>query len=268
MVLCSSFVIMKKVGILLFFVFISSTQSFAEESVSPTPHLQDMVLIPAGIYQQGCNKFGLQHGAPEHPVFISAFMIDKYEVSNKRFEEIFPEHKLRRSQFSSCDDCPVSKLSWYEAADYCHLTGKSLPSESQWEKAAGGDTGCEFPWGKAFDLQEPQARGGLKLKQNASPVAQFLPNNYGLYDMGGNIWEWVSDWYSADYYQSMEMMLNPRGPNRGIMKVRRGGSWSDSVIAMHAGYRDWSNPHSRGFNDIGFRCSINLKYNFDINAVP
>jgi len=254
-------------GFILIFVFSPIAESFAQESATSSPAaLQDMVLIPAGIYQKGCNKFGHQHGAPEHPVFVSAFMIDKFEVTNKRFENIFPEHNLRRSRFSNCDDCPVSRLNWYEAADYCHLIGKSLPSESQWEKAAGGETGCDFPWGKAFDLKNPKARGGLKLKQEASPVGSFPPNKYGLYDMGGNMWEWVSDWYSADYYQSMEMMLNPRGPNRGIMKIRRGGSWSDTVIAMRTGYRDWSYPFSRGFNDIGFRCSINLRYEFVNNG--
>jgi formylglycine-generating enzyme required for sulfatase activity len=255
-----------KAVIVLIFIFLPIADSFAEEPTSSSASLQDMVLIPAGIYQQGCNKFGRRHGAPEHPVFVSAFMIDKYEVTNSRFEDVFPEHYLRRSQFSNCDDCPVSKLNWYEAADYCHLIGKSLPSESQWEKAAGAETGCDFPWGKTFDLKKPEARGGLKLKQNASPVGSFPPNKYGVFDMGGNMWEWVSDWYSENYYQTMEMMLNPRGPSRGIMKVRRGGAWSDSVIAMRAAYRDWSYPLSRGFNDIGFRCAINLKFDFDKNA--
>ncbi len=217
-----------------------------------------MVLVPKGTFLRGCNQFGHQHGAPTHPVYLDSFMIDKYEVTNQRFEEVFPEHELRRSKFSNCDHCPVTKVSWYEAADYCYLIGKSLPSEAQWEKAASNGNGCEFPWGPEFDPNNPKARGGLKLRDGSVPVGRYSPNENGLYDTAGNVWEWVTDWFSIRYY-FQEVMYNPRGPSRGIMKVRRGGSWSDSIKAMATGYRDWSYPFSRGFNDIGFRCAINLK---------
>lgn len=218
---------------------------------------EDMALIQSGTFKRGCNRFGPQHGAPEQQVHLDRFWIDKYEVTNKKFEEIFPEHFLRRSIFSDCDECPVSKISWYEAADYCHLIGKSLPSEAQWERAAGSGKGCQFPWGEGFDLMNPPARGGLKLNDKASPVGSFPPNQNGLYDVAGNVWEWVGDWFSIRFYYA-DILHNPRGPIRGLMKVRRGGSWSDSVTAMATGYRDRSYPLSRGFNDIGFRCAINL----------
>ena len=231
------------------------------EGDQPLDIWEDMVLIPPGQFKRGCNIFGLQHGAPEHVVYLDGFMIDKYEVTNKKFEEIFPEHRLRRSIFSKCDNCPVSKITWYEAADYCYLKGKTLPSEAQWEKAAGGGNGCEFPWGPEFDPENKQARGGLKLRDNSSPVGSYPPNKHGIYDMAGNMWEWVSDWHSVNYY-GFEPMYNPRGPASGVMKVRRGGAWSDSVKAMTVGYRDWSFPFSRGFNDIGVRCVINLSYSF------
>ena len=219
--------------------------------------LDDMVSIPKGTFKRGCNRFGPQHGAPEQAVHLDSFWIDKYEVTNKNFESIFQEHNLRRNIYGDCDDCPVSKISWYEAADYCHLVGKSLPSEAQWERAAGNGNGCEFPWGNGFDLMSPPARGGLKLHDKAFTVGSFSPNENGLYDMAGNVWEWVSDWFSIRYYYA-DTLHNPRGPMSGIMKVRRGGSWSDSVKAMASGYRDWSSPFSRGFTDIGFRCTVNL----------
>jgi formylglycine-generating enzyme required for sulfatase activity len=101
------------------------------------------------------------------------------------------------------------------------------------------------------------ARGGLKLRDKASPVGQYPPNKFGIYDMAGNMWEWVADWFQP-YLVTPEVLYNPRGPASGIMKVRRGGSWSDSVKSMATGYRDWSNPSSRSFNDIGFRCAINI----------
>jgi formylglycine-generating enzyme required for sulfatase activity len=227
-------------------------------SAAETLITENMVLIHGGTFKKGCNRFGPQHGAPEQKVHLDEFWIDKYEVSNKKFEKIFPEHFLRRSIFSDCDNCPVSKLSWYEAADYCHLIGKALPSEAQWELAASNGNSCQFPWGNGFDLMDPLARGGLKLNDKASAVGSFPPNKSGLYDMAGNVWEWVGDWFSIRFYHA-DTLHNPRGPTRGLMKVRKGGSWSDSVVAMTSGYRDRSYPLSRGFNDIGFRCAINLK---------
>jgi len=218
----------------------------------------DMVLIPAGKFKMGCNQFGSMHGSPEHIVYLNSFMIDIYEMTNQRYEKIVPEHKLRRSILSKCDKCPVSRVSWYDAADYCYLTGKSLPTEAQWERAAGYNDGCAFPWGYGFDKNSNQVRGGLKLRDNTKPVGSYLPNKNGIYDMAGNVWEWVSDWFSTSYHFP-ESIINPKGPENGMMKVRRGGSYSDSVVALSTGYRDWSHPTSRDFSDIGFRCVINIK---------
>lgn len=242
---------------------VAVTSSVANESgppilESPFDITRDMVLIPAGKFKRGCDQLGPEHGAPASHVYLDAFMMDIHEVTNRKLEAIMPDHKLRRSKSSACDDCPVSKITWYEAADYCHLIGKSLPSEAQWEKAAGGKDGCEFSWGPDFKLTNSQARGGLKLKDKASRVGSYPPNKFGIYDMAGNMWEWVADWYSPMYYMR-DLMYNPRGPGAGVMKVRRGGAWSDSVRAMLVGYRDWSYPFSRSYSDIGFRCVINLK---------
>ena len=245
---------------ILFLFFFSGSIFFGDNITTWAENskvLDDMVFIAKGTFKRGCNRFGPQHGAPEQAVHLDSFWIDKYEVTNKKFESIFSGHNLRRSIYGDCDNCPVSKISWYEAADYCHLVGKSLPSEAQWERAAGNGNGCEFPWGNGFDLMNPPARGGLKLHDKALPVGSFPPNRNGLYDMAGNVWEWVSDWFSIGFNYA-DTLYNPRGPMSGVMKVRRGGSWSDSVRAMASGYRDWSNPFSRGFADIGFRCSVNL----------
>ena len=180
-------------------------------------------------------------------------MIDKYELTNEKFEMVFPEHFLRRSQFSHCNNCPVSKISWYEAADYCHLKGKSLPSEAQWERAAQGQNGCEFPWGPDFNPEQPQARGGLKLKDKGTPVGSFAPNKNGIYDMAGNVWEWVDDWYHFKYY-SLGRKKNPHGPATGEFKGVRGGAWVNYPNALRSAFRRWSRPEVR-FNDTGFRCA-------------
>ena len=240
--------------------------TFAEErETSETPFKDNitynMILIPGGVFERGCNNYGKKHGAPVNKVYLDDFMIDKYETTNKQFEKIISEHKLRRSRFSNCDNCPVSKVTWYDATDYCYLTGKTLPTEAQWEKAAGAANGCEFPWGPEFDEDKPQAHGGLILKDKASPVGQYPPNKYGIYDMAGNVWEWTADWYSINSYNEDETQRNPRQHLRGDVRVRRGGSWPDSIVSMTAGYRDWSPPFSRSLNDVGFRCVINLRTN-------
>ncbi len=250
--------LLKSILAVLLITAVVESAGQAQDPTSIPDITHDMVLVTAGLFARGCDRFGVEHGAPAYKVYLDAFMIDKYEVTNKKFEGIIPDHKSRRSQLSACDDCPVAKVTWYDAADFCYLTGKGLPTEAQWEKAGGGADGCQFSWGKDFDPENPQGRGGLALKDKTAPVGSYPPNKFGIYDMGGNIWEWVSDWYSPGYYMK-ELMDNPRGPASGIMKVRRGGAWSDSVKAMAVGYRDWSYPFSRNFNDIGFRCVINLK---------
>jgi formylglycine-generating enzyme required for sulfatase activity len=245
-----------------FFLFVHSLiTSFAYAENDESNSITDgMILVPVGKFKMGCNQFGPMHGAPEHVVHLSSFMIDKYEVTNKSYEEIVPDHNLRRSIHSKCDDCPVARVSWYEAADYCYLIGKTLPTEAQWEKAAGNGDGCAFPWGYEFDRNTNQARGGLKIIDKSKSVGSYQPNKYGIYDMAGNLWEWVSDWFSPAY-RFPEYSHNPTGPSTGVMKVRRGGSYSDSIKAMSTGYRDWSHPTSRDFSDIGFRCVMNIKRN-------
>ena len=190
------------------FILIGAWELPALGQESETSITENMVLIHGGVFKRGCNRFGPQHGAPEQLVHLDGFSIDKYEVTNENFEKIFPEHFLRRSISSDCDQCPVSKISWYEAADYCHLIGKALPSEAQWERAAGSGRGCQFPWGEGFDLMNPPARGGLKLNDKASPVGSFPPNQNGLYDVAGNLWEWVRGWFSIKFYYA-DILPNP-----------------------------------------------------------
>ena len=131
---------MVKTVVALLISLVSFTSSWAEGPPASTYRdiTDDMVLIPAGIFKRGCDRFGPEHGAPAYEVYLNSFMIDKYEVTNKRFEEVMPEHSFRRSRLSSCEACPVSKVTWYHSADYCYLIGKGLPSEAQWEKAADG----------------------------------------------------------------------------------------------------------------------------------
>jgi len=226
----------------------------ASEDIPKDTITQNMARIPAGEFTMGADSLGRDHGAPAHKVYLNEFLIDKHEVTNKQFEEKFPDHI--RHKLSAGDDNPVTRVSWFDAIDYCTAVGKSLPTEAQWEKAARGTTKSanDFPWGKEFNAAS--VHGGLKLRDGTAPVGSYPANEYGLYDMGGNVWEWTNDW--ADYYPNTDKTIkNPTGPARGHHKIRRGGAWSDEIKGMKTGWRDWSSPDSSFYADVGFRCAYN-----------
>ena len=133
------------------------------------------------------------------------------------------------------------------------MIGKALPSEAQWEKAAGAASGCEFPWGPEFDPAKKQARGGLELKEKANLVGGYPPNKYGLYDMAGNAFEWVADWYDPRYY-GKSPAKNPQGPDSGPMKVVRGSGWQSEAPTVRIFTRFGSDPKNRN-ESTGFRCA-------------
>ncbi len=163
---------------------------------------------------------------------------------------------------------PVVNVSWNDAAAYAKWAGKRLPTEAEWEYAArGGREGTIYPWG-----QELKPSGRLLanfwqgiwpdhnlLEDNyyyTAPVGSFAPNDFGLYDMIGNVWEWTADWYEADYYKHSPTQ-DPQGPATGQMRVARGGSWFCSANycgAYRVAFRGQSPPDS-SFNNVGFRCA-------------
>ncbi len=196
---------------------------------------------------------------PQHKVFLDSFWIDRTEVTNAQFKLCLKEgvcgnpHEADYFTDTSFSDYPVAYVSWAEAQTFCEWTGKKLPTEAEWEKAARGDDGRVYPWGN----RKPNS-SLLNFNDNVSKTTQVgkFPlgaSPYGIMDMAGNVWEWTSDWYDPDYYK-VAPIINPQGPEKGSRRVLRGGSWfSLTELVVRTTFRKASAPEIRNYT-IGFRC--------------
>ena len=185
---------------------------------------------------------------PQHAVELRAFFIDEHEVTNAEYERLDASHQ-RSTLFPSCDDCPVTEVSWFEAKKYCESQQppKRLPTEAEWEKAAKGGSDVDpeplpdFAWFSKNSIKQPQ------------PVKQKKPNGYGLYDMLGNAREWTADWYSAEYYRE-RVRDNPKGPAEGARRSERGGAFFLPAPGVTTTIRYNHPPHFKLYF-LGFRCA-------------
>jgi len=198
---------------------------------------REMVQIPEGPFTMG-GKDGDPDEAPEHQVYLSTFYIDKKEVTQaeydryvrmtkrgKPFIPVFEEDQAKILK----PELPAIGMSWPDAAAYCKWAGKRLPTEAEWEKAARGEGRRRYPWGNDYEPGRANVDGdedGFKyLAPPGSLEAGRSP--YGLYDMTGNVAEWVADSYDEHYY-AKTTYRDPQGPEEGQHKVIRGGSWRET----------------------------------------
>ena len=246
-----------------------------------------MVLIPAGEFQMGSND-GSGDERPVHTVYLNAFYMDIYEVTNAEFKAFVDANpQWGQGRISSRyhngdylsgwdeddypagkDDHPVTWVSWYAAAAYAQWAEKRLPTEAEWEKAArGGLADKAYPWGDnlTHDNANDWGTGGRdQWDQSTAPVGSFDPNGYGLYDMAGNVWEWCLDEYDANFY-AMSDRNNPIASDTiayimynftsvTTARVLRGGSWYFSDYYLRVAIRLRVNPSVTLYN-VGFRCA-------------
>ena len=207
-----------------------------------------MVFVEGGTFQIGSNS-GDSDEKPVHTVTVSSFYMDKTEVTQAEYRKVMGKNP---SHFSGCDDCPVEKVSWHDANEYAKKVGKRLPTEAEWEYAARGGSkskGYTYSGSNGID-----AVGWYddNSDDKTHPVAQKQPNELGLYDMSGNVWEWCSDRY-GDYSSSSQ--TDPQGSNSGEYRVLRGGCWSGYADFCRVAYRYGSDPDYRGS---GHRCGFRL----------
>jgi formylglycine-generating enzyme required for sulfatase activity len=230
-----------------------------------------MVLIPAGIFPMGGGEEGDFDEQPQRIIFLNAYYIDQHEVANKdykRFAQMLnrkmPEIPVFEDdiQVLMGDDQPVVGAAWVDAFAYCKWAGNRLPTEAEWEKAARGPEVSKWPWGNVFDSRLANGRDEEDGFAYTAPVGSFEQGRsfYGLYDMAGNVSEWVSDWYDQFYYKT-GVLENPKGPDEPDLNkvlVYRGGSYVNIAHDLRASKRFGGAHPERGESTVGFRCARNI----------
>jgi formylglycine-generating enzyme required for sulfatase activity len=211
---------------------------------------------------------------PKHKVYLDAFYIGVYAVTNRQYTEFIRETGHRAPDKSKCGGTPIWKngrlwkngrcpddkldhpvvcVSWHDATAYAKWAGCELPTEAQWEKAARGPLGFKYPWGNRFD--EGKCRNCKNKGSDITcPVCGYPEgaSGYGTCNQSGNVWEWCRDWYDEKHY-GKSPRENPEGPDRGSSRVLRGGSWEFAVpTILGAANRYRYDPGVR-INDRGFR---------------
>lgn len=229
-----------------------------------------MVYVPGGTFLMGSREDNPQADNDEYPqreVFLDGFWIDQVEVINERYQQCvaagecnppYENGSFSRDSYygdPQFTNYPVVWVTWFDAVRYCLWAGKRLPTEAQWEKAARGTDGREYPWGDS-PPDETLANFGGNIG-DTTEVGAYSPQGdspYGGMDMAGNVLEWVTDWYDGNYYYTAPKK-NPPGPGNSPIQARvaRGGSWLYPARRARAPLRVDRIPELREGN-IGFRC--------------
>ena len=210
--------------------------------------------------------------SPAHKVKVDSFFMDRHAVTNDKYFLFCKETGHRLPEFWNTDifksgedypNYPVIGISWSDARKYAEWTGKRLPTEAAQEYAArGGLIGIDYPNGNEWK-KETAKQDSIGWKNLIEPVGKYEPNGFALYDMGGNVWEWVSDVYSKDYYRVSESD-NPTGPKDGNIRVIRGGSWLSGAFCKSVFYRKGLPGNWHDFA-VGFRCVKDVDQENEMN---
>ena len=214
----------------------------------------EFVLIPSGTFKMGSSN-GESDEKPIHSVTISeAFYMGKYEVTQKEWKAVMGDNP---SRFKG-DKLPVEQVSWNDIQEFIKKLNQKeggtkyrLPTEAEWEYAARAGSNSKWSFGDNESQLGDYAWYGSNSNSQTHPVGQKKPNKYGLYDVHGNVWEWVQDWYDSNYYSSSPK-TDSKGPSSGSYRVIRGGGWDSYAEITRSANRGYDNPEGGSYN-IGFR---------------
>lgn len=249
------------VACIAFAIYFFAPNVFDLLAPAPAPIEAVMVQVPAGEFAMGSDENDYEK--PIHTVYLDAFSIDKYEVTNAQYKQCVDAGKCsppsEPGSFSRTwyygvpmyNNYPVVRVSWEDAKRYCEWVGKRLPTEAEWEKAARGTDGRLYPWGNTFNASKANSSEGKKGDTTAVGSYPAGASPYGALDMVGNVEEWVADWVD-DYPNSFQR--NPTGPGSGFLRGRRGCSFICPTEDVRVTYRG---GHVPTFSDswTGFRCA-------------
>jgi formylglycine-generating enzyme required for sulfatase activity len=254
----------RKLFFLLFAVSITACQLSGFKAGSTMTSPVDgvtLVFIPAGEFLMGSSESDPnadEDEKPQHKVYLDGFWMDRTEITNEGYRQCAeagkctePAHS-RRYGLTEYANHPILGVSWHQAVEYCTWAGRRLPSEAEWEKAARGTDGRLYPWGN--DPPDSSRLNFNHFVDDTTEVGSYPAgaSPYGVLDMAGNVWEWVADGYTEDYYENSPDK-NPSGGDSANRRVLRGGSWNTQAHNVRVSNRFWAFP---GRNDTdGFRCA-------------
>ncbi|SLM46307.1 conserved protein of unknown function [Nitrospira japonica] len=246
----------------------SRTESVAEPleaDAKEEPVGEDMVAIPSGPFLRGTTDGGFDE-QPQRTIALSAFKIDRHEVTNYQYRQFVTATGHRKagppSRYAKSVgkmrgiNQPVVYVSWDDAVEYCRWKGKRLPTEAEWEKAMRGGDGRLWPWG---NLEQPNGANWGRVNDGhevSARVGSFPADKspYGVMDGAGNVMEWVDDWYAETYYRDSPEQ-DPPSPEYGTYRVMRGGAYTTTGHDVRITSRSKIVPDFRD-ETIGFRCAI------------
>lgn len=234
---------MKKTNIFLWcFIAFYSLNAF-----SLFAQKDEMVFVEGGTFRMGSDEKSEER--PVHEVTVKSFYIGKYEVTLGQYRNFcqvtgrqMPEPPLYAEKSGwLTDDTPMVNIDWNDAQAYCQWAGGRLPTEAEWEFAArGGNLSKKLQYSGSNDPDEVAWHSGNS-NARIQPVGLKKPNELGIYDMSGNVWEWCSDWFDRQYY-GVSPKDNPQGPPKGTGKVRKGGSFFFQANRTRVAGRDHYSP--------------------------
>jgi formylglycine-generating enzyme required for sulfatase activity len=248
-----------------------------QTSASETPLGEEMVRIPSGPFVRGTMVGGYDE-QPERTIFLDAYSIDRFEVTNHHYQAFIaatghrkaapPSRYAKNMTAMRGVNQPTVYVSWDDADAYCRWKGKRLPTEAEWEKAMRGVDGRLWPWGNDREVLAANWASGKDGFAFTAPAGIFKRDYspFGVADGAGNVMEWVGDWYAEDAYRDPHDR-NPKGPDHGTYRVLRGGGYTTTGQDLRITSRSRMVPDFRD-ETIGFRCAVSDRETTEGETLP